>query len=342
VEISGTNDRYARQVRFAPLGSAGQEKLAAAKVVIVGCGALGTFSASALARAGVGSLRIIDRDLVEWSNLQRQWLFEEEDARDGKLKAVAAVERLKRANSEIRYEALVADLDAANAEELLDGASLVLDATDNFATRYVVNDFCVQAKIPWVYGAAVGAYGLVFPVLPELGPCLRCIYPEAPTGAQPTCETAGVLNTITSLVAAWQSAIATRILTSAREEIPLTLTTFESWEGKVRQLNVARDLQCECCGKRNFEHLDGKRRAPISLCGRDAVQIHERRGRLDLAKLEAELAGLGESRRNEFALRFEPTGLDLEMTIFPDGRAIIKGTTDSALARTVYARYLGR
>ncbi len=287
---------------------------------------------------------MIDRDQVEWSNLQRQWLFDEADAREGQLKAVAAARQLVKANSSIVYEPVVADIDARNIEEHLEGVDLVVDATDNFETRYLLNDYCVDLGLPWVYGAAVGSYGLAFAILPGEGPCLRCVYPESPKGAQPTCETAGVLNTITGQVGFWQASLAMKLL--GGEKPASVLTTFDTWEGKTRQVAVERDAACPCCGARNFEFLDGRRRAPVSLCGRDAVQIHERQGRLDLAALEKELAGLGSAKRNEFALRFVPAekvgGLALEVTIFPDGRAIIKGTTDPALARSVYARYVGR
>lgn len=312
-----------------------------ARVVIVGCGALGSFQAAALARAGVGKLLLIDRDTVEWSNLQRQWLYTEADAQLGSPKATAAAAYLRSVNSEIQIEGLVADLHAANVEDLLDGASLVLDATDNFETRFLLNDFCVRQGIPWVYGAAVGSYGLSFPVLPQLGPCLRCIYPEPPTGAQPTCETAGVLNTITSLVASWQVALATRILSQGPESIPLELHTFDSWNLKTRAVPISADPNCPCCVQMRWDYLDGRRRAPISLCGRNAVQIHERHSPINLSALASQLTPLGVIRQNEFALRFSPDS-NFEITVFPDGRAIIKGTSDPSVARSLYARYIGR
>lgn len=334
-------DRYSRQTRFAPFGPAGQKRLAEATVVVLGCGALGTFSAGALARAGVGRLRVLDRDVVEWSNLQRQWLFEEADAATSAPKAAAAARRLAAINSSVEIEGLAVDLDARNIEDLLEDAALVLDATDNFETRFLLNDYCVQNGIPWIYGAAVGSYGLSFPILPGLGPCFRCLYPEPPSGAQPTCETAGVLNSITSLVAAWQSALATRILVEGAPAIPLQLTRFDSWKMETRQSAIARDPDCPCCGQGEYRFLDGRRRAPVSLCGRNAVQIHEREGALDLAALEQQLTGLGGLRRNEFALRFDPQP-GIEMTVFPDGRAIIRGTQDVGQARSLYARYIGR
>jgi molybdopterin-synthase adenylyltransferase len=333
--------RYSRQIRFAPFGPAGQDRLGQARVVIVGCGALGTFQAGAMARAGVGQLLLIDRDTVELSNLQRQWLYSEADAQNAVPKASAAAAHLRLVNSEIQIEAQVADLHGANIEDLLEGADLVLDATDNFETRFLLNDYCVREGLPWVYGAAVGSYGLAFAVLPGQGPCLRCIYPEAPTGAQPTCETAGVLNSITSLVAAWQVGLATRILMQEEARVPMQLQTFDSWEMKSRSVPIAADPNCPCCVQMLFPHLEGRVRAPISLCGRNAVQIHERHSPIDLAALAVELAPLGATRYNEFALRFSPDA-EHEMTIFPDGRAIIKGTTEPAVARSFYARYIGR
>lgn len=334
-------DRYSRQIRFAPFGSIGQARLKAAKVAIVGCGALGTFQAAALARAGVGLLRIIDRDVIEWSNLQRQWLFDEEDAREGRAKAAAASAQILKINSEVQVEALAVDLNASNIEDVLEGVDLILDGTDNFETRFLINDFAVERGLPWVYGAAVGSYGLAFPVFPGIGPCMRCIYPQAPTGAQPTCETAGVLNTITSVVAAWQVGLATRFLAEGAGNIPLQLTTFDTWNFQTRQVGITVDPTCPCCQMRQFDALDGRVRAPISLCGRNAVQIHERHAALDLEGLEQQLAGLGEVRRNDFALRFTPDER-FELTVFPDGRAIIKGTQDIGIARSLYSRYLGR
>ena len=334
-------DRYSRQIRFSPLGLAGQTRLAAATVAIVGCGALGTFHAVALARAGVGRLKILDRDVVEWTNLQRQWLFDERDAREQSPKATTAAAKIALFNSEITVEAFAVDLDASNIEDLLEGVDLILDATDNFETRFLLNDFAIERGIPWIYGAAVGSYGLSFPILPGIGPCLRCLYPEPPVGAQPTCETAGVLNTITSLIAAWQSALATKLITCGAASLPLRLATFDTWSFETRQIAISVDPDCPCCQRRRFDSLDGRVRAPISLCGRNAVQIHERHAVLDLAALEVQLTGLGNLRRNEFALRFSPSP-QFELTIFPDGRAIVKGTQDVGVARSLYSRYLGR
>ena len=333
-------ERYSRQILFAGLGEEGQERLLRAHAAIVGCGALGSFQAAALARAGVGRLTIIDRDYVEPSNLQRQWLFEESDAAEALPKAVAAERRLARINSWVQARGVVADLTPANIGDLLGEAQVILDGTDNFETRYLINDFALSRGIPWIYGAAVGSYGLTMPVIPGRTACLRCVYPDPPAGAQPTCETAGVLNSITAVIAALQTADALKILAGRTDAVRARLTTADVWEGGVRQIEQpSPDPNCPACGARDFVHLEGRRRAPVSLCGRNAVQIHERARPLDLVQLKAALAPLGEVRANEFALRFV-TG-PYEMTIFPDGRAIIKGTTDIGLARSLYARFVG-
>jgi len=333
-------ERYSRQILFGGIGEQGQERLRAAHAAVVGCGALGTMHAAALARAGVGRLTIVDRDYVEASNLQRQWLFDEADAAAGTPKAVAARERLARINSGVQVEAAVADLTAENIGGLLGGAAVILDGTDNFETRYLLNDFAVSRGIPWIYGAAVGAYGLVLPVIPGRTACFRCIYPAPPGGVQPTCETAGVLNVITSTIASLQVAAALRILAGRAEGLSARITTVDVWEGGIRQVGPPpRDPECPACAHRRFEWLESRRRAPVSLCGRNAVQIHERSGALDLPDLAARLAPLGEVRATPYALRF---GLPpYEITVFPDGRAIVKGTGDVALARSLYARYIG-
>src|SRR5579862_2585061 len=333
-------ERYSRQILFAGLGEDGQERLLRAHAAIVGCGALGSFQAAALARAGVGRITIIDRDYVETSNLQRQWLFEEADAAEALPKAAAAERRLARINAAVAVSGTVADLTPENIAELLDGAEVILDGTDNFETRYLLNDFAVSSGVPWIYGAAVGSYGITMPVIPGRTACLRCVYPDPPSGTQPTCETAGVLNSITAVIAALQTADALKILAGRSEAVRARITTVDVWEGGIRQIEQpARDPDCPTCGAHNFEYLEGQRRAPVSLCGRNAVQIHERERPLDLERLRTALQPLGEVRANDFALRFL-TG-PYEMTIFPDGRAIIKGTTDIGIARSLYARYVG-
>jgi adenylyltransferase/sulfurtransferase len=331
-------DRYSRQERFAPIGPEGQRKLREGRVAIVGCGALGSYHAAALARAGIGYLRLIDRDYVEWNNLQRQWLYEEADAEQALPKAIAAQRRLAAINSEVSVEAEVSDLTAGNADELLTRVGVVLDGTDNFETRYLINDWCVKNAVPWIYGAAVGSYGLTMPVIPGETACLACLYPEPPSGAQPTCETAGVLNTITTTIGAWQVSAAIQVLGGTSP--PRKVTTIDLWTGSVHQSKQPPPQpDCLVCGQRQFVYLDGRRRVPISLCGRNAVQIHERARPVDLGALAQALKPLGEVRATEFALRFQVK--PYEMTVFPDGRAIIKGTTDIGIARSLYARYIG-
>jgi len=331
-------ERYSRQILFPGIGEEGQRRLLRSHVAIVGCGALGSFHAEALARAGIGCLTIVDRDFVEPSNLQRQWLFDEADAADALPKAVAAQRSLARVNSSILVSGVVADLTPANIEELLGEADLILDGTDNFETRYLINDYSVSRGVPWIYGAAVGSYGVTMPVLPGKAACFRCVYPEAPSGALPTCETAGVLNSVTAAVAALQVAGALRLLSTG--SLDPGLTTLDVWSGAIRRIELPpRDPECPACGLHEFPHLAGEHRAPISLCGRNAVQIHERSRPIDLGELRLRLEPLGEVRANNFGLRFfcQP----YEMTIFPDGRAIVKGTTDTGVARSLYARYIG-
>ncbi|MBX9600966.1 MAG: ThiF family adenylyltransferase [Bryobacteraceae bacterium] len=331
-------DRYSRQIRFHGIGEEGQVRISRARVAIVGCGALGSMHAAALARAGVGLLRLIDRDYVEASNLQRQWLFEEADAEQAIPKAVAAARRLRAANSSIECQPAVADLTPENAAELLSGMDLILDGSDNFEVRYLLNDYSVENGVPWIYGAAVGSYGLAMPVIPGRTACLACIYPDPPQGAQPTCETAGVLNAVTGMIGALQAGLALRCLVTG--EVPARITTVDVWSGEMRQVDLpAPDPACRACGRRQLIHLHGRKRAPVSLCGRNAVQIHEQHRRVELRELGDRLAAVARVRVNEFALRAELDGY--ELTVFPDGRAIIKGTTDIAVARGIYARYVG-
>jgi molybdopterin/thiamine biosynthesis adenylyltransferase len=331
-------DRYSRQILFPGIGEHGQQRLLDARVAVAGCGALGSFQAGALARAGIGFLRIVDRDYVELSNLQRQWLFDECDVQQAMPKAAAAARKIAGINASVKVEPVVADLTPSNVDDLLGGVDLILDGTDNFETRYLMNDFAVERGVPWVYGAAVGSYGIAMPVIPGKTACLRCVYPDPPSGAQPTCETAGVLGTVTALIASLQVSEAIKILCGV--EPARKMTTVDVWSGEIRQVaQPGPDADCPACGRRQFPYLTGERRAPVSLCGHNAVQIHERARPLELRALAIRLAPLGPVRANEFALRFEaPPYL---LTIFPDGRAIIKGTTDVGVARSLYARYIG-
>jgi molybdopterin-synthase adenylyltransferase len=332
-------ERYSRQILFPGIGAAGQERIRAAHVCVVGCGALGSFQAETLTRAGVGRLTLIDRDYVDYTNLQRQWLFDERDARDETPKAVAASRRLRELNSGVEVEPVVADLTPSNAEELIDRCDVILDGTDNFETRYLLNDLSVKRATPWVYGAAIGSYGVTMPIVPERGPCFACVYPEPPAGVQPTCEVNGVLAPATAAVASLQVAAALRLITGW-EDFECTIHTLDVWQGTSRQVSAgARDPQCRACGAREFRYLEGQRRTPVSLCGRNAVQLHEQARPIDLQELAARLRPLGEVRVNEFALRMEMR--KYHITLFPDGRAIVKGTTDVGIARSLYARLVG-
>jgi molybdopterin/thiamine biosynthesis adenylyltransferase len=334
------DSRYSRQSRFAPVGEAGQRRIREASVAVVGCGALGTVEAEILARAGVGRLRLIDRDFVEWSNLQRQFLYSEADAESALPKSIAAAKRLEQVNSQVEIEPLVADLTPANVEELLENVDLIVDGTDNFEARFLINDFAVREGRPWIYAAAVGSYGLKLPIVPGQTACLRCVYPEPPKGSQPTCETDGVIAPITAVIASLACGDALKILATGADSIVARMTTVDVWSGEIRQTKPpARDPACPCCAERDFAHLDGQRRAPISLCGRNAVQIHERSRPVDLVELAERLAPFAVVRANDFAVRASIESF--ELTVFPDGRAIIKGTTDPGIARGVYARYVG-
>lgn len=333
-------DRYSRQIRFREIGEAGQKRLAQSRVAIVGCGALGSIQAELLARAGVGYLRLIDRDYVEWSNLQRQTLFDEKDAKASLPKAVAAAKRLNAINSSIEIEPLVSDLVPDNADDLLAKIHLIMDGTDNFDTRYLINDFAVKHDIPWIYGAAVGSYGIKMPVLPRKTCCLRCMMPEPPTGSQPSCETTGVLGPVTATIAALQVADALKILAGDVEQIAGKVTVVDLWSGDIQQMpQPSASPDCPVCGCGEFSYLAGASRAPIALCGRNAVQVYGRERNLDLKELAQRIEPLGKVKFNEFALRAQIDNFDI--TVFPDGRAILKGTTDVGVARGLYARYIG-
>jgi len=334
-----SDDRYSRQVLFAPIGEEGQRRLGRAAVAIVGCGATGSALAGLLARAGVGRLRIIDRDFVEASNLQRQSLFDEADARESVPKAVAAARKVAQFNSQVDVEAEVADLTPENVEALLGHEMLILDGTDNFETRYLINDFAVSRGISWIYAAAVGSYCLTLNILPGRTACLACIFPKPP-GLTETCDTAGILNSAVSLVASLAASEAIKLLVGAEERARLTLLSWDVWNNQ--RAEVAADKprpDCRVCGEKRFEHLEGLTRPQITLCGRNAVQIHENRRHMDFSEVSRKLNPHGTVRHNDFVLKFwrDP----LELTLFPDGRAIVKGTTDTAVARTFYARFIG-
>ncbi len=335
-------ERYSRQILFPGIGAEGQRRLAAGRVAIVGCGATGSALASLLARAGVGTLRIIDRDYVEPSNLQRQSLFDEKDAAESLPKAIAAARKIASFNSEIAVEARVEDVVPANIQVLLEGMDVILDGTDNFETRYLVNDFAVKSSLPWIYAAAVGSYGVTLNVLPGKTACLACIFPDTPRGMVETCETSGILNSAVNVVASVAATEALKLLVgdAALGKLRKTLWSLDVWTNEVAEIAAGKPrASCRACGERNFVHLAGEGRPHITMCGRNSVQIHEQARPIDFAEMRRRLETLGVVRLNEFVLKFwrEP----YEMTLFPDGRAIIKGTTDTGVARSLYARYVG-
>jgi adenylyltransferase/sulfurtransferase len=333
------DDRYSRQVLFKEIGAEGQKKLAQARVVIVGCGATGSALVSLLARSGVGTLRILDRDYVESSNLQRQALFDENDARESVPKAIAAARQIARFNSQIVVEPYVADLIPENVDSLLGGCDLIMDGTDNFETRYLINDYAVKNSVAWIYAAAVGSYTVTMNILPGETACLACIFPESPRGMVETCETAGILNSAVNLVASIAATEALKFLVGTRSKMRRTLLSWDVWTNERAELAAMHPRAgCRACSG-DFVHLAGEGRPHITMCGRNSVQIHERERPVDFVELSARLQSHGSVRHNEFVLKFwrEP----YEMTLFPDGRAIIKGTTDTAVARSLYARYVG-
>jgi adenylyltransferase/sulfurtransferase len=328
---------------FEGIGAEGQQAVMRARVAIVGCGGLGSVQATLLVRAGVGAVRLIDRDFVEESNLQRQLLYDESDVRGFQPKAAAAARKLREVNSLVDVEGLVDDLNPATIDRLLHGVDVILDATDNFDARYLLNDYAVKTGTPWIYGACVGSYGLTFTILPGETACLRCVFESAPPpGLTPTCDTAGVLGSIVATVASLQAAEALKLAAGRRAALSHKIAMFDLWENTYDELALpGADPRCPCCGERRFDYLDGREGSETSaLCGRDAVQIRGRAGAsLDLDELAERLAPLGRVERNPFLLRAH---IDTwHLSVFGDGRAIIGGTNDPAVAKSVYARYIG-
>ena len=337
------NERYSRQILFQPIGVNGQEKLLNSRILLVGCGALGAAHAEMLARAGVGKLRIVDRDFVEYTNLQRQTLFSETDAKERLPKAIAAKNRIAQINSETRVEAIVADVNHSNVENLIKDCDLVLDGTDNFQIRYLLNDACVKLEKTWIYGAAVSSYGTTMTVFPSETPCLRCIFEEMPSaGSAPTCDTAGVIMPIIASVSAIQVSEALKILTGNLDRLHKSLIQIDVWQNDWRKIKLGKpNADCECCGKRNFEFLEADSiEFSAVLCGRNAVQIAPpRAAQINLQNLAEKLKNLGETKLNEYLLRFNID--EYELTVFRDGRAIIRGTDDVSAARSIYAKFVG-
>lgn len=338
-------DRYVRQMRYAPLGEEGQERLSTSRVLICGCGALGSVLANTLARAGVGFLRVVDRDFLEINNLQRQVLYDEQDVASGLPKAIAAAEKLRRINSEIEIEPVVADVDYTNIRELAAGVDMILDGTDNFETRFLINDLAVQENLPWVYGGCIGAEGQTMAILPHDTPCLTCLMQDAPPpGTTPTCDTAGILGPTVNIVASLQAIEAIKILSGNRDAVNRKLTVIELWDNRIRHIGLGKlreKSECLTCVRGEFPWLEGKRGSHSAvLCGRNSVQLSRAdRTPLALDGLARKLERIGKVSHNQFLLRLLVD--DYQITVFADGRAIVGGTDDISTAKTVFAKYIG-
>jgi molybdopterin-synthase adenylyltransferase len=337
-------DRYIRQMRFPQLGETGQRRLASARALVCGCGALGSAIANTLVRAGVGAVRIVDRDFVELSNLTRQTLFDEADAAAGMPKAVAAAEKLHCINSSVEIEPVVADVNHTNVERFCDGVNVIIDGTDNFQTRFLINDAAVKLRLPWIYGGCLGAEGQTMTIIPGETACLRCLMQTCPQpGSTPTCDTAGILGPIVGLIASIEAMEAIKILSGNRDSISRHLTVVDLWQNHIKKIDVSQlreQSDCPACKRGEFPWLAGREGGQTALlCGRNAVQISHPGVNISLTELAGRLAGAGSVTLNQYLLRLQvPT---YEITIFPDGRAIITGTDDIAVARTVYAKYIG-
>lgn len=337
------DQRYSRQILFGEIGKQGQERLLSSKVLLVGCGALGASHAEMLSRAGVGHLRIVDRDFVEFTNLQRQTLFKESDAADRLPKAIAAKNRIAEINADIEVEAVVADINHSNIGSLIADSDVILDGTDNFQIRYLLNDACVKLKKTWIYGAAVSSYGTTMTIIPGKTPCLRCVFDEIPdAGTTPTCDTAGVIMPIIMSISAIQVAETLKLLVGDNSSLHRSLMQIDVWKNEVRKIALdAPDPNCLCCGKEIYEFLDAEAQEfSAVLCGRDAVQIAPPKPTsIKLSELAQKLSPVAEIKHNEYLIRFKVD--DTEITVFADGRAIIKGIDDIAAARSLYSRYIG-
>jgi adenylyltransferase/sulfurtransferase len=335
--------RYSRQILLQKIGAEGQRRLGSSRALVVGMGALGTALASLLVRAGCGFVRIVDRDFIELDNLQRQTLFDEDDIAKGLPKAVAAAEKLRRANASVAVEAVVADVTAGNITRLVEGSDVVLDGCDNVETRLLLNDACLKLRVPWVYGAAIGMTGATMPIVPGQGPCFRCIVPSQPApGALPTCETVGVLGTVPQIVASLQVTEAIKILTGHVADLVTQMRYVDVWVGIIEALEIGKGKEpCPACDLARFEFLEGTRGGgSAKMCGRTAVQVDPGKvAPADFQALSVRLGSLGEVKFNQYMLRFHAG--DKEIVLFPDGRAIIKGTSDESAARALYARFIG-
>ncbi|MFQ5963419.1 MAG: ThiF family adenylyltransferase [Candidatus Scalinduaceae bacterium] len=340
-----TLDRYSRQILLRHIGTERQRELTKSNAVVIGCGALGSVSSSYLTRAGVGHIKIIDRDFIEENNLQRQILFDEVDIKENLPKAIAAQKKLQKINTKINIEGIVADVNYANIEELTKGADIILDGTDNFETRFLVNDICVKDNIPWIYGACIESKGLTMNIIPSKTPCLRCIFETLPQmGTFPTCDSAGIIGTIASIIASIQVTEAIKILTRDFKSLRKTLLKVDVWDTKFKQLDVS-DLKrlnnCPTCKTHNYEFLDAKDGVLTTLlCGKNAVQVMYRNiGKINFKQLAQRLRPIADISYNDFMLKFKIK--DHDFTVFPDGRAIITGTSDASIAKSLYSKYIG-
>ncbi|WP_160724656.1 ThiF family adenylyltransferase [Bacillus sp. USDA818B3_A] len=337
-------ERYSRQILFQAVGEEGQRKLLGSRAAIVGIGALGTVIANHLVRSGVGYIRLIDRDLVECSNLQRQILFTEEDARKQHPKVIAAQNRLREINSTVTVDAVIADLNLDNAEELLTEMDVIVDGTDNFMTRFLINDVAVKYKVPWVHGAAVSSRGMFAVIKPGVTPCYRCLFPHAPSGNGETCDTVGVLSPLTDIIGSYQAMETIKLLVGA--ETTPNLEQIDIWDHSNLQMDISqgRNPDCPACGQGRFDYLDrssGHQIAYTTLCGRDTVQINPKHKReLDLRKTAENLLKSGKVSSNEFLLRFSPVE-EVTIVVFKDARVLIHGTNDIVKAKQLYAKYIG-
>lgn len=336
--------RYSRQLILKEIGREGQRRLEESRVAVIGLGALGSVSSNLLARGGVGHISLVDRDYLEIENLQRQVLFDENDLAGNLPKAVAAKARLEKINSEIKIEAVVGDLSADTIEEFLGGVDLVIDGTDNFETRFLINDYCLTRKIPWIYGGALRTEGMSYVILPGEGPCLRCLFGEAPSPADiQTCEQVGILSPVAHVIASFQAIEAIKIMAGHQDAVERNLWKMDLWSREFKSISVdhLRNMPCSGCLGEEFPYLQknaGTR--TVALCGRNAVQVLTPAGRkLDLPGLAAKLQGQGEIHFNDYLLRCRAK--PYEITVFSNGRAIIKGTEDPAQAKSLYAKYIG-
>lgn len=335
-------ERYKKQIILKDIDEVGQNKLINSKVAIVGIGALGTVASNNLVRAGVGKLKLIDRDYIELSNLQRQVLFDEEDIEKGLPKAVAAALKLKKINSNVEIKPFVEDLTKENIEELLGDVDIIIDGTDNFETRFLINDFAVKNKIPWAYAGVVGTNGMTLLIIPELTPCFRCIMEEIPApGTMPTCDTAGVLGTVSNIIASTECTEVIKYLVGAKDKLINKLIYFDMWDGSYKTIGLEKDENCPVCGKGKFQFLESEKGSKIvSLCGQNAIQISRKEKiSIDFQMLADNLKNTGKVKFNEYMLKLNVE--KYEFTVFKDGRTIVKGTKDEKEAKTLFAKYIG-